>query len=784
MIPGLDLFNQFILWKPEHRADGKTDKIPCDQFGWKINHTDPRAWHDPEEARRLAAAAAPHLRIGVGFVFTAQDPFFFIDIDHAWEGDAWSATATDIFRRFPGCAMERSQSGAGAHIFGVGTPSGEFRKKNQALGLELYTSGRFVALTGAGLVGNALTDAQTALDGLVADYFAPQDPEAEAAAPVGWGKGPDPGWGGPEDDAELIRRLVASRSAGALFGDRAAAADLWAGNAEALARVYPSGTGQPWDASSADLALCLHLAYWTGRDPDRIERLFNQSGLVRGKWSERADYRRRTIERACQLTTRIATATTAPEGTPTETAAANTAAPGGPVATAGARSGIQILTIAQQMDHFNGCVYIRDAHRVYTPDGALLKPEQFRATYGGYTFIMDGQNDRTSRNAFEAFTENQGAFFQRAHNLCFRPEVAPGAVIEEEGRIMVNTYAPIQTPRQAGDPAPFLDHLARILPDPRDRQILLAYLAALVQYPGVKFQWAPLLQGMEGNGKSLIIRCISKAVGTRYTHLPNAGDIHNKFNAWIEGMLFIGVEEVYTQDRQEALESLKPLITNDRVEVQGKGLDQRTGDNRANFILCSNHKDAIRKTATDRRYCVFYTAQQSPGDLERDGLTGDYFPRIYAWLRREGYAIVNDYLRTYPIPDALNPATLAHRAPETSSTAEALAVNLGGIEQEIHEAIGENLQGFRGGWISTTALGNLLEARRSGRKVNPVRRRDILGSLGYIPHPGLPGGRSTIDIGPERGRPILYIRPGAPGSEAHGLDAVRAYEVAQGYPTM
>lgn len=41
------------------------------------------------------------------------------------------------------------------------------------------------------------------------------------------------------------------------------------------------------DDSAADLALCNKLAWWCGGpDPDRIDRLFRQSGLMRGKWDE------------------------------------------------------------------------------------------------------------------------------------------------------------------------------------------------------------------------------------------------------------------------------------------------------------------------------------------------------------------------------------------------------------------------------------------------------------------------------------------------------------------
>ena len=64
-------------------------------------------------------------------------------------------------------------------------------------------------------------------------------------------------------------------------------AALWRGEWEGR---YPS-------QSEADLALCGALAFWTGRDAGRVERLFQLSGLMRPKW-ERDDYRQRTIDAA------------------------------------------------------------------------------------------------------------------------------------------------------------------------------------------------------------------------------------------------------------------------------------------------------------------------------------------------------------------------------------------------------------------------------------------------------------------------------------------------------
>jgi hypothetical protein len=316
-----------------------------------------------------------------------------------------------------------------------------------------------------------------------------------------------------------------------------------------------------------------------------------------------------------------------------------------------------------------------------------------------------------------------------------------------------------------------------MIPDPTDYAIMLAYMAAVVQHPGIKFQWCPLLIGMEGNGKSMIIRALSYAVGHRYVHLPNAQDLSNRFNAWLQGKLLIGIEEVYTTDRADLIETLKPMITNDRIEIQGKGSNQTTGDNRANFILCSNHKDAIRKTGGDRRYAIFYTAQQEPGDMERDGLCGGYFPQLYDWLRGGGYAVMNSYLRSYQIPDAINPATQCNRAPHTSSTDEAIVASMGSVEQEIMEQVAMGTTGFAGGFISSMAVDKLLEHNK--RSLSRNKRKDVLTGLGYIQHPALPDGRVHNTL-PEGGKPRLYVkRDSLVAQLTRPIDVVQRYLDAQ-----
>lgn len=777
-LAAMGAYRQFIIYVavPSATKPGKTDKFPCDfRTGRVVSAHDAQYWTDANTAIAAAATYAPHGDYGVGFVFTDADPFWFLDIDNCAlpDGSGWSAVAMALCQALNGAAIEVSRSGVGLHLFGSGRPP-EHACKNVAQGLELYHTGRFVALTGTGAVGNAGTDLSHMLPSVVAAYFAPK-PTGDAQE---WSAGPVPEWRGPSDDGELLRRALNSRSTGAAFGGRASFADLWTGNIEALARSYPDAA-RAYDSSSADAALAQHLAFWTGKDCERIQRLMLQSALVRDKW-EREDYLPRTIAGAVGRQFEVLT-DKAPEPL--------AAAPTGPLPSATAAeppkpepvTGATFLNIDQQIALFSGCVYVRDIHRALVPGGVLLKPDQFRVHFGGYSFVMDPANEKISRDAWEAFTQSQAYRCPRADSQAFRPELPAAAIFERGGVTFVNTYWPVEVPRKVGDAEPFLKHLRLVLPNERDRTILLCYMAFCVQHKGYKAQWAPLLQGVEGNGKTLFTRCVAEALGRRYVHWPKASKLAAQFNSWMVGKLFYGVEDIYIPDsRAEVFEELKPMITGgDGLEIEGKGVDQISADICGNFMLNSNHKDAVRKTQNDRRVCTLFSAQQQAEDLKRDGMDGDYFPNLYDWLRADGYAIVSDLLHTMPIPDEFNPATGCQRAPVTSSTAEAINASAGGVEQEIAEAIAQGLPGFCGGWISSVMLDRMLERLGVARRLTHSKRREILQAIGYTYHPALIDGRVNNSVMPDGAKPRLFIHASSPARGlATAAEAAKAYEAA------
>ncbi len=710
--------------------------------------------------RALSNAPINH---GIGFVFTENDPFFFVDIDKAYNTETrqWSQLACEIRTSFPYAAVETSTSGTGLHIIGSFSEPVVHRCRATVPGLELYTQRRFVALTGYHAQGDVGHDCTPALRELIAKYFvASETPTASV-----WTDTARPEWKGYDTDEALINAALSSKSIRSAFGNAASFRELWFRDVDALAKYFPDAK-RAFNESDADMSLACHLAFYTGANCERMYRLMLRSSLIRDKWIRRPDYLRDTILRACAHQTSVMTMARTetstqlvPADTPTTRAAVSIAPhEHTPIPIEGSAC----VHIQAQPEFFRGCVYVHRTHQVLTPDGLLLDPEQFKVQYGGRLFVLDHGGEKTTTDAWRAFTQSQAIKFPKVYRGVFLPRRCPGEIFEHDGRLVVNTWYPIKTPRLSGDPTPFLTHIAKLLPDRVDQTILISYLAACVQYPGVKFRWCPLIQGVEGNGKTLLAKCVAEAVGFQYTHSPRAQAIAARFNSWMQRKLFAWVDEVLIEETDhEAIETLKVILSEDRIELEPKGVDAFFEEVCVNFVLNTNYKHAIRKTQNERRFAIFFTAQQTYEDLEKSGLTSQYFVNfVDNFLKKDGYAIVHDFLATYEIPDEYNPATNCVRAPMTSTTHEAITATQAPYDIEIKDAITDELPGFRAGFISSSAMEKLLEKSFLHKMLPRRARRQYLDRLGYVPHPLLDasGGRTPRQVMPDACRTTLYVK--------------------------
>lgn len=268
---------QWMTWKTEHR-NGKPTKIPLDATtGEYASVADKDTWTGFDAAYQYYRG---HDGVaGIGFVFTTDDPYVGVDLDDCRDPDTgelvdWARTIVQRLDSY----TEASPSGSGVHVVTRGDlPDGKCRDGD----VELYDRDRYFTVTGRYLdltpaTVNRRTDAladiheqyvatETTDDGNEQDRT-PEFPESTESTDL------------PDD--ELIEYAMEASN-----GDKFER--LWHGDTSG----YPSH-------SEADQALLNILAFWTSGDPQQMERLFEQSGLVRDKWREREDYRERTIKKA------------------------------------------------------------------------------------------------------------------------------------------------------------------------------------------------------------------------------------------------------------------------------------------------------------------------------------------------------------------------------------------------------------------------------------------------------------------------------------------------------
>jgi hypothetical protein len=432
----------------------------------------------------------------------------------------------------------------------------------------------------------------------------------------------------------------------------------------------------------------------------------------------------------------------------------------------------EYLTHLEQKEWFKGCIFVVNLDKMLTGDGRFLGSTAFNVKFGGKKFIID-TNGKMVNEAWQAATRSTMWTVPKVDHIRFVPASPYGTILTDDlGRTGVNTYRPVNVPRMAGDASPFLRHIAALLPDPRDQKVLLDYLAHNAKYPGHKIPWAPVIQSAEGAGKGVLKLIMSHVMGRSYTYFPKAKDLSDsgaKFNAWMRNKLFILADEIKVDDRADLIEVLKPMISEEIIEVQGKGRDQELEDNFSNWLFFSNWKNAIPVNKNGRRFSIFFSPIQTAQDLLDRGMDDYYFKCLYDWLKGEGNyplgaAVVADYLLNYPIERGVIPM----RAPDTSSMSEAVDLSRGPIERMIAEAVEDQLPGFRGGWVSATAVINRVKLTNAvrGGNVGGQMVATVLEAMGYTARGRAPRPYFQED---REARPYLfYLGGGAADVNAYG----------------
>lgn len=256
----------WVNWRFEER-EGKRTKVPYMPNGENAKSTEPTTWSTLSEVE-----AARGRFDGIGIVFTGT--LLGIDLDHCIVDGRISDKVSAVIEKAH-TYTEVSPSGNGLHLY-LRLTEPMTLEVNRSGNTECYAKGRYFTVTGNAWKTSypfrtVTSDEALTVLHLLGYPWGRQSPSDEkrrsSAGEVSL------------EDGDLLKKMFAAK------------------NGEAIKALYSGDiSAYGGDDSTADAALCAHLAFWTGKDATQMECLWLASPLgQREKTANRRDYRNRTI---------------------------------------------------------------------------------------------------------------------------------------------------------------------------------------------------------------------------------------------------------------------------------------------------------------------------------------------------------------------------------------------------------------------------------------------------------------------------------------------------------
>ncbi len=147
---------------------------------------------------------------------------------------------------------------------------------------------------------------------------------------------------------------------------------------------------------------------------------------------------------------------------------------------------------------------------------------------------------------------------------------------------------------------------------------VIQFLAHNIQKPGVKIKHALLFKGIYGDGKSWLGDTLRKILGDEHVRDIDPSVVMSNFNGWATDTCIRFYEEIRItgHNRYDVTNALKPIITNNHINLTLKGKNSRNVPNFGNDIMCTNYNDCIPLNDGDRRYMIIFTPFDNADGLE------------------------------------------------------------------------------------------------------------------------------------------------------------------------
>lgn len=282
---------------------------------------------------------------------------------------------------------------------------------------------------------------------------------------------------------------------------------------------------------------------------------------------------------------------------------------------------------------------------------------------------FDIKNNRfVEKGSASSFVSRYG-LIQEADLMQYLPEEPPGIIIKDNIRIL-NSFNKESIPKSADEYSEdglkaidkIKNHIYFLCNDKENGEILLQWLTHNIQFPGRQIRWAPLIQSIQGVGKSFIGDLLRTCLGVNNVGMINPQQVVSQFNGWATDVCVNILEELRIKghNRFEASNALKNLITDKIIQINKKGVNQFSSRNYTNYICFTNHKDALPVETTDRRWWIIFNKAESVKDIEIavNQEYASYFKELYDSLNKY-QGEIKKFFSEYEITDSFKSLTRA-----------------------------------------------------------------------------------------------------------------------------
>ena len=251
---------------------------------------------------------------------------------------------------------------------------------------------------------------------------------------------------------------------------------------------------------------------------------------------------------------------------------------------------------------------------------------------------------RDGRRVSAAEEWQKHADTMRARRVEMHPESTEILVKNKNGVVVMNSYVQLQHLTEGGEIFTFTEFMEHLIPDERERDIFLDWLAVKIAHPELRLHAMLMVTKTMGTGRGTLERIIGALLGKQYIkQVPLEQFIgrgsQGAYNAYMADSLLVSIPEALEQRdeamqyeaRRQAFERIKLLCDTGETEM---AINRKFGRNThervyASVLIATNHAQAIAIPENDRRIIVLQNTT-IPLNRVRNRLK----ERIASWLDR------------------------------------------------------------------------------------------------------------------------------------------------------